>query len=143
MKGQQWSDPIAWQNGTDGCTEGQTFPLRFGDQSRRVTPAQHQLRKIRPALPKIEARRVGKRVFVSYSFRNGLRGTRTTAPWMLLTAVQSYGRKYAPLTERTILQKGTGQIVQNLGLGHRPFKLRIAVLSKNGVRSSPMTVTLR
>jgi hypothetical protein len=143
MKGQQWFDPIAWQNGTDGCTEGQTFPSRFGAQSRPVTSAQHLLRKVRPALPRIEARRIGKRVLVTYSFRNGLQGTRSTAPWMLLTAVQSAGRQYAPLTERTILRKGTGQILQKLGLGHGPFKLRIAVLAKDGVRSAPMTVTLR
>jgi hypothetical protein len=145
QKGTHWSDPLAWQNGIDGCTEGQTFPYRAKGTASSGESRTATLRAPsgRPPLPRVVASRSGNRLVVRYAFRAPLPTAKSRRPWLLLTAVKSAGTTYPPLTKRTLVRTARGRIVQPLGLGPAPFTLRVTVLARNGRRAGSLTVPLR
>ena len=133
----KWTDPVAWANGVDGCTEGQT---QFSRQIMRTSA--RPLGPTAPPAPRVHAYRAGKRVVILYDFSTlpRLAGQR---PWQILTTVDSRGDKYPPLTLRSRVRGRHGVVSQPLGLGHGPFEVLVSARSKNGSRSPTIRVPLR
>ena len=145
QKGAQWSDPLAWQATVNDCTEPSA--LQIASNSKRIaepwvtTPAASHT--LRPPLPRIDARLSGKTVIIRYTFRTPLPEGKSRRPWLLLTAVKSAGRRYVPLTKRTLIREPRGRIVQSVGIGPPPFKLLVAVVARDGRRSRSLVFRLK
>jgi hypothetical protein len=106
----QWSYPFLWQ-GAPECTTSSFRPGAGSASSRR--PA---LAAGRPPLPSVHARREGKQVVIDYIFQTFPAGP-GMRPWMILTSVDSAGRKFPPLTHETLIRsRRRDRITQSLGL---------------------------
>lgn len=138
--GTQWLDPQSWSDGVSGCTEGQTYGAASKQSQKRAQPKLASASQ--PALPLVHARRVGSRAVIVYTFPTlpkslGLR------PRVIYTSVDSYGKKYAPLTVASTIHGRRGRVVQPVGLGHGPFRILVSVISRNGRTSRTIAVPLR
>jgi Tol biopolymer transport system component len=93
-----------------------------------------------PPLPKVAARRSGKRAVIDYSFSSFPSGPRR--PWIMLTSVKSAGTRYGPITAETRIRTRRGRIVQPVGLGRPPFRVLVSVIGRGGGRSRVVSLPL-
>lgn len=64
-------------------------------------------------------------------------------PSVLLTTVDPAGSKYVPMTTRTALANKTGTVRMPLNSRRGPYVIRVSVLSKTGLRSKTVSVSLK
>lgn len=128
----KYVDPLAWSDQVSGCTEEQTSRSA---QVRAAVPPDSA-----PPLPRIETRRQGKQLIVTYRYSGKIsRGALPT----LLTSIDPKGSRYPPLTKRSELHRRTGQVRQPIGLGPAPYRLRVRVLGSDGRRSKTSLLKLQ
>jgi hypothetical protein len=141
QKGEQWTDPRRWQQGTSisACSvSSSTHALRSSQGSGR--------REVRTATtvpaPRLRAHRVGKRALVHYCFATVPR-SRSRRPAVIQVSVQSANKRVPPYTTQSRAHLPCGRVNQPIGLGRPPFHVLASAFSRTGARSSVVTIPLR
>ncbi len=120
----KWEEPLAWAADAASCTVG----------ARRAAPA------VLAAPVSVTAVREGTQVEIRYGVGRRIAGT--PEPLTVLTSLDRPGDRFAPSTARTALSAARGRVVQDTR-GPVPTTARVALLSKNGSRSSYVVVPVR
>lgn len=124
QKGQQWSDPLAWQSTQSGCTGGY--------QSAGGTAATTLIRAIPPA-PHIRVIRMGHFMHIAYSF-SFWPATKQLRPAAIISSVEAVDSS-VPRAVLTKIATRSGTIKQRIGLEKGPYKIIVSALSATGNRS--------
>jgi probable HAF family extracellular repeat protein len=135
QKGQEWSDPLAWQATQSACKDGAVAgtTMAFRAISKSAAP--------KPPAPKVHIAVDGAYVVTSYHFSTWP-SDKTTRPAAILSSVVSSNPRYTPMTRLTKISGPTGSIKQKL-VGGGPYKVLVSALSATGARSAVQTLRVR
>lgn len=144
-QGLKSDDPGAWA--VTGILSGDL--LTCGSNGRRITsrpfdgPAPIASTTIGvPPAPRVHAQIRAHRAVINYRFAT-FPAAASQRPWILVTSVISGDPRYGQYTVQHRIKSRSGKIVQKLGSGPGPYKLRVATLSRVGTRSKVLTLKLK
>jgi hypothetical protein len=123
----KWHDPQGWSEsaGIDPCD----VPEVSASSRRRAREIRLEGRRV--PLPRVTARASARTVTFRYRFASVPRDARLR-PKYVLTAVDTRGDRYPPLTSWNRV-RGTAAVVrQPIGRGTRPFRTYVQVVSRDG-----------
>jgi len=130
-------DPGPYLEESSGCRQEASYMSAPSSMQGQQASVGEQT----PPIPVVHARIKGHHAIIGYTFKSFPTGQRR--PWTLITTIVPGSTRYLPYTVQTRIRQRSGQIVQKLGLGGGPYKLRFASLTKLGARSKVQTVPLR
>lgn len=148
-QGFKWDSPALWALSEEQipCRAGSAALLsrsgsRVSDSSSLSGQAASTTTPGLPPAPLVHAQLEGRKAVIGYKFKT-FPTQRSRRPWMLITSVVPSNPRYAPYTVRTRIKARVGRVLQNLGSGPAPYRLRIAVLSAVGTRSKILEIPLK
>ncbi len=134
QQGAKWDDPSSWILEPDIEQCSTSAAARATSSGRKRTPKVHAARKAgrRPAAPDVRVRRKGRWATVSYRFAHGPKRTKRK---YLFVSLHRRGRVGAIRSRGYTIRSRSGRLRILIGRSRRPFRVKVSVFARSGMRS--------